>query len=318
MQNQVSLGAGETVNAKIAFEEWLWEVARVSVKHYQSNNGDFTTHKFTEACAEDKQTQSFNGVGAQHQNAEAEWAIQMVMYMAQSFMIHAALNWGKDKSDDITLWSFAVDNAVWLYNRIPQRFSGIIPLKVVMRCKLDHQDLVNIHVWGCPVFVLEAFLQYRKKLPNWNKRARMGQFLGFLKSHSSTVALVRNFHTGHVSPEYHVVFDDKFETVFSDGKSLEELDKICSELFVNSRELYVKDEYNEDGTLIYKPPPLDEVWFSEPERHDRRKLLDEQQERTARQRVVETKEVMKRLEQSCASLLNLVESDVESDDVDSL
>ena len=31
--------------------------------------------------------QSFSGVGAQHQNAEAERAIQTVMYMARSFRI---------------------------------------------------------------------------------------------------------------------------------------------------------------------------------------------------------------------------------------
>ena len=69
MQNQVSLGAGETVNSKLGFEEWLWEVARERVKHYHSDNGVFTADLFKEACAEEHQTQSFSGVGAQHQNA---------------------------------------------------------------------------------------------------------------------------------------------------------------------------------------------------------------------------------------------------------
>jgi hypothetical protein len=317
VQNQVSLGAGETVNSKLAFEEWLWEAARVRVKHYHSDNGIFTAKQFREACEEEKQTQSFSGVGAQHQNAEAERAIQTVMYMARSFMIHAALNWGEDGSDDITLWSFAVDHAAWLYNRIPQRFSGITPLEMVTQCKSDHRELMRAHVWGCPVYVLEASLQDGKKLPKWNKRARMGQFLGFSREHSSTVALVRNLHTGHVSPQYHVVFDDKFETVFNDGKSSEELDKICAELFVSSRELFVEEEYDDDGILVYKPPPLDEVWLSEPERRERRYELDKQRERAARQRVVESKEVKKRLERSQPSLPDLAESDVDSDDEDS-
>jgi transposase InsO family protein len=87
----------------------------------------FTAQEFVEACEDDKQTQSFSGVGAQHQNAEAERAIQTVMYMARSFMIHAALHWSEDGSDDISLWPFAVDHATWLYNRIPQRTSGITP-----------------------------------------------------------------------------------------------------------------------------------------------------------------------------------------------
>ena len=64
----------------------------------------------------------------------------------------------------------------------------------------------------------------------------MGQFLGFSWEHSSTVALVRNLYTGYVSPQYHVVFDDKFNTIFHDLKSSEELNKICAKLFVSSRE----------------------------------------------------------------------------------
>jgi hypothetical protein len=195
VQNQVSLGAGETVNAKLRFEEWLWEEARAAVKHYHSDNGVFTAEYFREACSEAKQTQSFSGVGAQHQNAEAERAIQTVMYMARSFMIHAALHWGEDGSDDLSLWSFAVDHSAWLYNRIPQRHSGITPLEMITRCKSDHRDLMRTHVWGCPVYVLEAKLQDGKKLPKWNRRARMGQFVDFSREHSSTVALVRNLHT---------------------------------------------------------------------------------------------------------------------------
>ena len=72
----------------------------------------------------------------------------------------------------------------------------------------------------------------------------MGQFLGFSRFHSSTVALVRNLHTGHVSPQYHVVFDDKFETVFNEGRSNEEVDKIFDSLFEGNRECYVEEEYD--------------------------------------------------------------------------
>ncbi|KAL7474465.1 hypothetical protein ACHAW6_000438 [Cyclotella cf. meneghiniana] len=62
----------------------------------------------------------------------------------------------------------------------------------------------------------------------------MGQFLGFSCQNSLTVELVRNLHTGYISPQYHMVFDDKFETIFHTGKSTEELDKICNEFYVES------------------------------------------------------------------------------------
>jgi hypothetical protein len=40
-------------------------------------------------------------------------------------------------------------------------------------------------------------------------------FLGFSSKHSSTVGLILNIATGHVSPQYHVVHDEKFSTVTS-------------------------------------------------------------------------------------------------------
>ena len=317
--NQVSLGAGKTVNSKLKFEEWLWEFAYARVKHYHSDNGIFVSEDFKEACGEKEQTQSFSGVGAQHQNSEAERAIQTIMYMARSFMIHAAMHWGEDDSGDISLWPFAVDHAAWLYNRLPQRRSGITPIEFATRCKTDHKDLLRTHVWGCPVFVLDPKLQDNRKLPKWQKRARMGQFLGFSRQHSSTVALVRNLHTNYVSLQYHVVFDDNFQTVLHDGHLTEDLHRICDELFVESREVYAEEEFDDDGLLIYKPPPLDEVWLSEPERRERRRDLEEQRRRAdARRKELNDRNMTRQLDRSREPVPDMVESDCESDDDDSL
>ena len=140
---------------------------------------------------------------------------------------------------------------------------------------LDFGGLYRAHVWGCPVFVLDAKLQDGKKLPKWNRRARMGQFLGFSRQHSSLVAMVRNLHTGHISPQYHVVFDDQYETVFNMGAPEDQFDTLCNDLFENSRDWYAQEEYDSDGNVTYKPPPLDEVWLSEPERRDRRAAMEE-------------------------------------------
>ena len=53
VRNQISLSAGETVTAKREFEEWLYEEARVAVKHYHSDNGVFSSGIFTKSCEED-------------------------------------------------------------------------------------------------------------------------------------------------------------------------------------------------------------------------------------------------------------------------
>ncbi len=68
IENHVSLGAGETLTAKLQIEEWLWEAAMARVKQYHSDNGIIAVEEFRHQCKEDTQTQSFSGVGAQHQN----------------------------------------------------------------------------------------------------------------------------------------------------------------------------------------------------------------------------------------------------------
>ena len=79
----------------------------------------------------------------------------------------------------------------------------------------DHRDLRQVHIWGCPTFVLKQKLKDGQKITKFNRRARMGQFLGFSDQHSSTVALVRNLATNFVSPQFHVIFDDLFSSIYS-------------------------------------------------------------------------------------------------------
>ena len=119
----------------------LLSIVTVTMAHFRP--------RYSLICA--RRRVSFSGVGAQHQNSEAERAIQTVMYMACSFMIHTALNWGEHASDNIKLWAFAVNHAAWLYNHIPQCLSGITPLEMVTHAKSDHRDLHRTHVWGCPI-----------------------------------------------------------------------------------------------------------------------------------------------------------------------
>ncbi len=45
------------------------------------------------------------------------------------------------------------------------------------------------------------------------------------------------------------------------------VNSICDGLFNRNCELYVEDEFDSDGVLIYKPPPLHEVWLNEAGRH---------------------------------------------------
>jgi hypothetical protein len=198
VENQISLGNNETVMGKACFEQWLWDMAYAKVKHYHGNNGVFFAEEYRQECTDKGQSQSFFGVGAQHQNAWAGHAIQTIMYMACCFMVHSLLHWAGRGSDNISLWPFAVKYTIWLYNCVPNHLSGLTPLELLTKSKADHHDLLCLHVWGCPAIVLDPKLQNNQKLPKQNRCACVGQFLEYLDEHSSLVANARHLSTDHV------------------------------------------------------------------------------------------------------------------------
>ncbi len=72
VENQISLGPSETIMGKEHFEQWLYDIACIEVKHFHGNNGIFSSEEYHLECSEKKQLQSFSGVGVQHQNSKAE------------------------------------------------------------------------------------------------------------------------------------------------------------------------------------------------------------------------------------------------------
>jgi hypothetical protein len=93
--------------------------------------------------------------------------------------------------------------------------SGISPNELWSTVRSSDDIFKQAHVFGCPVYVLDAALQDRKKIPKWSPRACLGLFLRFSEVHSSQVPLVLNVETKKISPQFHVIFDDKFHTVNS-------------------------------------------------------------------------------------------------------
>ena len=73
-----------------------------------------------------------------------------------------------------------------------------------------------------------------------------------------------------MSTQYHVVFDDLFQTVGSSEHNDVVMDEICNNLFEFNQDVFAEDEFDADGLLLYRPPPLDEVWLDESERRDHR------------------------------------------------
>ena len=90
------------------------------------------------------------------------------------------------------------------------------------------------------------------------------------------VAKVRNLRTSYIDSQFHVVFNDLFQIIFSLGDNDMVIDTICNQLFESNWDVNAEDEFSVDGVLIYSPPLLDEVWLSEPEHQDRREKMHTQ------------------------------------------
>ena len=101
-----------------------------------------------------------------------------------------------------------------MWNHLPHPSHRLAPAEIFTATRFPLYDhLKHAHVFGCPTFVLEPALQDHKKLPKWYPHSCCGIFLSYSPEHSSSVGLVLNPNSGHVSPQYHLVYDDTFSTV---------------------------------------------------------------------------------------------------------
>jgi hypothetical protein len=107
--------------------------------------------------------------------------------------------------------------------------------------------LLDLHVWGAPVYVLDPRIQDGKKLPCWSPRSQCGQYVGYSSEHASTVPLVLNLTTHHISAQFHVVFDNWFTTVDLDPNEIPEFDSPQWECLFKNKFSYDTDP--NDGNL---------------------------------------------------------------------
>jgi Integrase core domain. len=213
VEHQLGFSSSETIRAKQNFEQ-LALGHGVLIEEYLADNGVFSKTKFVDHIRQHNQQLRFCGVNAHHKNAVAERAIRTVSELSRALLLHASTHW--PNGIDASLWPMAVDYATHLYNTLPN-LNGICPADLFTGTTVPRHKLRDLHVWGCPVYVLDPTLQQGKKLPRWQPRSRRGVFVGYSRFHSSDVPLVLNLQTGSISPQFHVVFDDSFSTVPSIG-----------------------------------------------------------------------------------------------------
>ena len=199
----------ETMQAKHAFERAA-EQRGVKILHYHADNGRFADNAFIADCNAQRQSLSYCGVNAHFQKGIAERRIRDLQEQTQTCMLYAMNKW--KRMILICLWPYAMRHANDVANSTPRKGEDSSPIErftgVPFRPKLRHY-----HAFSCPSYVLDNSLQSGQGAPKWKQRAPLGIYLGPSPSHARTVALILNLRTGHVSPQFHVKFDDFFETV---------------------------------------------------------------------------------------------------------
>ena len=300
VEPQVSLNGTETIKAVRRFERWASERG-VIIRGYHGDNGVFTCKEFEEFLAANKRTITLCGVGAHHQNGVAERAIRTVVWKARVMMLHASMHWPKTAVAE--LWPMAMEHAAYLHNITPrsewvtkvasdsddERETAITPMDIFTGSHESMRDRLPLlrrqHVWGCPAYVLDPTLRDGGKLPKWQPRSRRGKYLGVSRRHASSVGQILNLKTGYISAQFHVVYDNFFETI---SAAYDEKTPPCwGRLVANEKDNFVIDLDLEGDAPVKEGRPLElaNEWLTDVEVGQRELAEKQRRLETAAQRL---------------------------------
>jgi hypothetical protein len=116
---------------------------------------------------------------------------------------------------DEMFWPFAIRAAAERMNSLHIDTDGHTPESKFYGVNIEHIPVKTFHTMFCPCCILDNRLHNTDSIgpPKWEPRTNICIHLGHSLFHAGSVAFVYNPSTGHVSPQYHVVFDNDFRTV---------------------------------------------------------------------------------------------------------
>jgi hypothetical protein len=116
---------------------------------------------------------------------------------------------------DKMFWPFAINAVAERMNSLHIDTDGHTPQSKFYGVNIENIPVKIFHTMFCPCYVQDSRLHNAGSmgLPKWELRSNICVYLGHSLLHAGSVALVSNPSTGHVSPQYHIVFDDDFTMV---------------------------------------------------------------------------------------------------------
>jgi len=225
--------AAETQKGKHAFEAFA-KAKGISLHHIHTDNGVFNSNLNKTDIASKNQTISFCGVNAHWQNGIVERYNGVICAAACTMLLHAQSHLPEIITAEF--WPFAIQHAVNLYSTTSRRHKDTCPWARFTACD-PPWSLADFRPLFCPVFVLDRRLQESNHLPKWQTRAETGVYIGHSHQYSKSVPLTWNPRTKLVSPQFHVIFDEHFETVLPQALARSELEQnqeLCNKIFAMS------------------------------------------------------------------------------------
>lgn len=208
--------APELVKSKQEFEIWSTKFG-MKIKNIRADNDVYSVKLFRDACTKDQQTLTFCAVGAHWQNGVAKRFVGMITERTCRILLHAIAKWPDTITED--MWTYALRHVVNFHNASFHKDQRASSYQLYTGQEAPW-SLRDFKVFGCPSYVLDKALQDGKSLNKWKFRSWKGVYIGNSTCHSSFIPLIYNPATTHITPQYHVIFDEHFKSGTGDINSI--------------------------------------------------------------------------------------------------
>ena len=141
------------------------------MEDHLADNGVFKARIFIQHLRDRNQRLQLCGVNSHHKNAIVERSIQTVSTISRDMMMNSSLRW-KDVIEG-SLWPTNISYLTHIHNQSTNN-KAINPADLVTGATIPRHKLKDLHIFGCPVYILDSLFKAWNKLPCYQPRYRRG------------------------------------------------------------------------------------------------------------------------------------------------